>query len=135
LCVCSLGVIVDSDERASLFALTAPPTCRYVSNTHGSTHAAYKLNVRDVFELGKDLPWAGDKIKNRKLLWHGSRLTNWPGILKHGLKIAPPEAPVTGYMFGKVNAHTVPAECARSYALELPSTLSSLSLSFIHSYY
>ncbi|XP_022104344.1 poly [ADP-ribose] polymerase 2-like [Acanthaster planci] len=35
------------------------------------------------------------------LLWHGSRLTNWAGILGQGLRIAPPEAPVTGYMFGK----------------------------------
>ncbi|XP_062508976.1 poly [ADP-ribose] polymerase 2-like [Corticium candelabrum] len=29
------------------------------------------------------------------------RLTDWVGILSEGLKIAPPEAPVTGYMFGK----------------------------------
>ncbi|KAH7695766.1 WGR domain containing protein, partial [Aphelenchoides avenae] len=36
-----------------------------------------------------------------QLLWHGSRLTNWYGILLHGLRIAPPEAPTTGYMFGK----------------------------------
>ncbi len=35
------------------------------------------------------------------LLWHGSRMTNWSGILSQGLRIAPPEAPVTGYMFGK----------------------------------
>ena len=31
------------------------------------------------------------------------RLTNWSGILGQGLRIAPPEAPVTGYMFGKVS--------------------------------
>jgi poly [ADP-ribose] polymerase len=35
------------------------------------------------------------------LLWHGSRLSNWTGILSQGLRIAPPEAPVSGYMFGK----------------------------------
>jgi len=35
------------------------------------------------------------------LLWHGSRTTNFAGILTQGLRIAPPEAPVTGYMFGK----------------------------------
>jgi len=35
------------------------------------------------------------------LLWHGSRVTNFVGILSQGLRIAPPEAPVTGYMFGK----------------------------------
>jgi poly [ADP-ribose] polymerase len=40
-------------------------------------------------------------IGNRWLLWHGSRLTNFVGILSQGLRIAPPEAPVTGYMFGK----------------------------------
>lgn len=28
------------------------------------------------------------------MLWHGSRITNFYGILSHGLKIAPPEAPI-----------------------------------------
>ncbi|EEB97788.1 hypothetical protein MPER_02824, partial [Moniliophthora perniciosa FA553] len=44
-----------------------------------------------------------DQIKpgQRLLLWHGSRSTNFAGILKQGLRIAPPEAPSTGYMFGK----------------------------------
>lgn len=37
-------------------------------------------------------------IKNKQLLWHGSRLSNWTGILSQGLRIAPPEAPATGYM-------------------------------------
>ena len=37
----------------------------------------------------------------RLLLWHGSRTTNFAGILKHGLKIAPPQAPASGYMYGK----------------------------------
>ena len=40
-------------------------------------------------------------LHNKKLLWHGSRLTNFVGILSQGLRIAPPEAPATGYMFGK----------------------------------
>jgi poly [ADP-ribose] polymerase len=35
------------------------------------------------------------------LLWHGSRITNFVGILSQGLRIAPPEAPVSGYLFGK----------------------------------
>lgn len=35
------------------------------------------------------------------LLWHGSALSNFMGILSQGLRIAPPEAPSTGYMFGK----------------------------------
>uniref|UniRef100_A0A183BWX5 Poly [ADP-ribose] polymerase n=1 Tax=Globodera pallida TaxID=36090 RepID=A0A183BWX5_GLOPA len=40
-------------------------------------------------------------IGNLHLLWHGSRLSNYVGILSQGLRISPPEAPVTGYMFGK----------------------------------
>lgn len=35
------------------------------------------------------------------LLWHGSRIANFVGILSQGLRIAPPEAPVSGYLFGK----------------------------------
>jgi poly [ADP-ribose] polymerase len=40
-------------------------------------------------------------LGNRKFLFHGSRVTNWVSILSQGLRIAPPEAPSTGYMFGK----------------------------------
>ncbi len=35
------------------------------------------------------------------LLWHGSRISNFVGILSQGLRIAPPEAPASGYLFGK----------------------------------
>lgn len=40
-------------------------------------------------------------VKNRKLLWHGTSSANFVGILMQGLKIAPPEVPNMGYMFGK----------------------------------
>lgn len=40
-------------------------------------------------------------LHNRRLLWHGSRRSNLIGILSQGLRVAPPEAPVSGYMFGK----------------------------------
>ena len=78
---------------------------KYVQNTHASTHDQYKLEVEDVFKVNRQgekrryKPFK--KLHNRQLLWHGSRMTNYVGILSHGLKIAPPEAPVTGYMFGK----------------------------------
>jgi len=39
--------------------------------------------------------------ENNMLLWHGSRITNFLGLLSQGLRIAPPEAPSTGYNFGK----------------------------------
>ena len=74
----------------------------YLQNTHGKTHAHYSLEVEDIFELDKE--GETDRFSdlgNKQLLWHGSRLTNWGGIFSQGLRIAPPEAPVTGYMFGK----------------------------------
>merc|ERR1712228_375176 len=40
-------------------------------------------------------------FENRMLLWHGSDASNICGILTNGLKVAPPEADATGYMFGK----------------------------------
>ena len=41
------------------------------------------------------------KLGNRKLLWHGSGVGNFAGLLSQGLRIAPPEADVRGHMFGK----------------------------------
>ena len=78
---------------------------QYLQNTHAETHRAYDLELLDVFELARE----GEKERfsahqhdpNRMLLWHGSRTTNYVGILSQGLRIAPPEAPATGYMFGK----------------------------------
>ena len=77
---------------------------KYVQNTHAETHQQYQLEIEDVFVLdrnGEAKSFVADSLKNRKLLWHGSRLTNYVGILSQGLRIAPPEAPSTGYMFGK----------------------------------
>ncbi|XP_046842103.1 poly [ADP-ribose] polymerase 2-like [Xenia sp. Carnegie-2017] len=74
---------------------------KFVQNTHAKTHCHYSLTIEDVFEIHHPTHSNFIDHGNRKLLWHGSRLTNWVGILKQGLRIAPPEAPVTGYMFGK----------------------------------
>ncbi|KAL4765399.1 putative poly(ADP)-ribose polymerase PARP [Aspergillus foveolatus] len=81
---------------------------KYLSGTRGSTHGV-KYKVIDIFRIErqgehnrfKSSPYAGIKNSNRRLLWHGSRSTNYGGILSQGLRIAPPEAPVSGYMFGK----------------------------------
>ncbi|OQV17931.1 Poly [ADP-ribose] polymerase 2 [Hypsibius exemplaris] len=73
---------------------------QYLSMTHGPTHSEYTLELLDAFQLAKDADFKAD-IGNRMLLWHGSRLSNFVGILSQGLRIAPPEAPSTGYMFGK----------------------------------
>ncbi|CAG5089293.1 Similar to Parp: Poly [ADP-ribose] polymerase (Drosophila melanogaster) [Cotesia congregata] len=76
----------------------------YLKNTHGSTHN-YRLKIEDVFKVKRsdeDSSFAKySNYKNRRLLWHGSLSTNFAGILSQGLRIAPPEAPPNGYMFGK----------------------------------
>lgn len=50
---------------------------------------------------GEDKIFNPQNLGNKKLLWHGSRFSNFGGILSQGLRIAPPEAPKTGYLFGK----------------------------------
>ncbi|KAH0688354.1 hypothetical protein KY285_018923 [Solanum tuberosum] len=79
---------------------------KYLQNTHAPTHKDWVLEVEEVFSLERKGEFdkfkpCKEKLKNRMLLWHGSRLTNFVGILSQGLRIAPPEAPATGYMFGK----------------------------------
>ncbi|KAF6352019.1 poly(ADP-ribose) polymerase 2 [Rhinolophus ferrumequinum] len=76
---------------------------QYLQSTHAPTHSDYTMTLLDVFEVEKEDEKEAfrEDLQNRMLLWHGSRLSNWVGILSHGLRIAPSEAPITGYMFGK----------------------------------
>uniref|UniRef100_A0A8C2CV44 Poly [ADP-ribose] polymerase n=1 Tax=Cyprinus carpio TaxID=7962 RepID=A0A8C2CV44_CYPCA len=76
---------------------------KYLQSTPTPTHTDYTMTILDIFALERE----GEKdsfcseLENKMLLWHGSRVSNWAGILSQGLRVAPPEAPVTGYMFGK----------------------------------
>jgi poly [ADP-ribose] polymerase len=81
----------------------------YLNNSVGGTHHI-RYTVQDVFRIERNgefdrldkSPYANLGPKSdRRLLWHGSRASNFGGILSQGLRIAPPEAPVSGYMFGK----------------------------------
>lgn len=79
---------------------------KYLLTTHAPTHMDWTLELEEVFSLEREGEFDKfasyrEKLQNRMLLWHGSRLTNFVGILSQGLRIAPPEAPATGYMFGK----------------------------------
>ena len=82
---------------------------RYLQRSHGVTHDV-KLKIQDIFRVKRNgeeerFNLFTDRISHdksdRRLLWHGSRCTNFGGILSQGLRIAPPEAPVNGYAFGK----------------------------------
>lgn len=78
----------------------------YLLNTKGATHHM-NYKVDDIFRIERqgeldrfECSEFSSMPSNRRLLWHGSRVTNFGGILSQGLRIAPPEAPVSGYMFG-----------------------------------
>lgn len=77
----------------------------YARNSHAPYHTHYSLEVLDAFaverpgEKERFAKFAG--MGNRMLLWHGSRLANFPGILSNGLRIAPEGAILTGQYFGK----------------------------------
>ena len=81
---------------------------KYLIESSGQTHNL-RYRLEDIFRIERQgennrfetSKFAKLKDKNRRLLWHGSRTTNFGGILSQGLRIAPPEAPVNGYAFGK----------------------------------
>eukprot|EP00494_Astrolonche_serrata_P024232 UN24490 len=95
---CAIKPIQDNHDTFKLLS-------KFVTNTHAPTHTKYTLEVMNMFQVARN----GDsqrhepftRLHNRRLLWHGSRMSNFVGILSQGLRIAPPEAPKTGYMFGK----------------------------------
>ncbi|OWM78083.1 hypothetical protein CDL15_Pgr018652 [Punica granatum] len=95
---CELMPVEVGSEEFSMIA-------KYMHNTHAKTHSGYSVDIVHIFRVSREVETKHfreySNMKNRMLLWHGSRLTNWTGILSQGLRIAPPEAPVTGYMFGK----------------------------------
>lgn len=80
----------------------------YLIKSSGTSHGI-RFRLEDIFRIdrsGEDDRFANSeyaKLKkhDRRLLWHGSRTTNYGGILSQGLRIAPPEAPLNGYAFGK----------------------------------
>ena len=97
----------------------------YLINTAGHTHCMFhvitpltrvrsnkpsdiKYHLEDIFRISRrgeqdrfnQYREANTKHRHRRLLWHGSRTSNFAGILSQGLRIAPPEAPPNGYMFG-----------------------------------
>lgn len=95
----------------------------YLTGTKTKTHSVGKYQVEEVFRIQRDGEF--ERFDNseyatipsdRRLLWHGSRSTNYGGILSQGLRIAPPEAPVSGsveYNLSRVAAaNSFPATCS-----------------------
>ncbi len=72
---------------------------QYINNTKEESD----VSILNVYKIERDGEYERytKNIDNKLLLWHGSRLANFVGILSQGLRIAPPEAPASGYRFGK----------------------------------
>ena len=75
----------------------------YLFNTHSAKHADYSITVLDIFKVEKfpDVDQKNQEKGTRKLLFHGSRLSNFAGILSKGLRITPPHVPQTGSLLGR----------------------------------
>ncbi|OBS69700.1 hypothetical protein A6R68_01759, partial [Neotoma lepida] len=76
--------VVDSDsEEAEVIR-------KYVKNIHATTHNAYDLKVIDIFKIeheGESQHYKPFKqLHNWRLLWHGSRTTNFADILSQVLQ-------------------------------------------------
>ncbi|XP_063310870.1 poly [ADP-ribose] polymerase 2 isoform X2 [Pelobates fuscus] len=93
---CSLELVEHTSEAFQIIE-------QYLKSTHAATHHDYTMTLLHVFQMQREGEESNFQVHlpNRMLLWHGSRLSNYVGILSQGLRVAPREAPVTGYMFGK----------------------------------
>ncbi|CAF4211860.1 unnamed protein product, partial [Rotaria sordida] len=81
---------------------------KYLQSTHASTHQQYKMEIEHVFKVERENENTLFKdVGNKMLLWHGSRLANFAGIMRQGLRIAPPEAPGVS----KINLKFIYYEC------------------------
>lgn len=75
---------------------------KYLQLTQESWMTLEILNAFEVARHGEEKRFKAFKhLHNRQLLWHGSRLTNFVGLLSNGLKIAPPDVHPNGQCFGK----------------------------------
>jgi len=74
---------------------------QYATNTSGYSGRKIKriYRLQRKGEAERMEKWK--QLDNHYLLWHGSGIANFLGILSQGLRIAPPNAPVSGYAFGK----------------------------------
>ena len=98
------------DHKSSEYKALA----EYLIKSSGTAHGI-KYRLEDIFRIervGEADRFAKSKYakihkSDKRLLWHGSRTTNFGGILSQGLRIAPPEAPVSGYAFGKVQVQDI----------------------------
>ncbi|XP_071119721.1 poly [ADP-ribose] polymerase tankyrase-like isoform X1 [Haliotis cracherodii] len=71
---------------------------RYINNSvdYAEVEAIYRVAVP-----GEQERMDKKNLGNHRLLWHGTGVANLLSILHRGLVIAPPDAPITGHLYGK----------------------------------
>jgi poly [ADP-ribose] polymerase len=89
---CEIKHISPNEKIYSILSEYLKNTSKYYSNIK-------ILELYSVNREGEDKKYLN--LKNKYLLWHGTRISNFVGILSQGLRIAPPEAPSSGYLYGK----------------------------------
>ncbi|KAI0899412.1 PARP-domain-containing protein [Annulohypoxylon nitens] len=107
-------------------------------NTQGMTHH-HNYEISQIFRVSRKGeqerleeaygPQMLGTRTHRRLLWHGSRCTNFGGILSQGLRIAPPEAPANGYSMSSTSPDT-PSLFGKGVYL---ADTSSKSVNYCHS--
>lgn len=90
------------------FDINSVPLLTQYLNASSSLNTNLTLVLLEAFELHKDVKdnfgnsiAFNDSIGNVKLLWYGTRITNYISLIKKGFKMAPPEAPSANFPFGK----------------------------------
>ena len=89
---CEIEHVSPNEKIHSILSEYLKNTAKYFKNTK-------ILEIYSVNREGEDKKYLN--LKNKYLLWHGTRISNFVGILSQGLRIAPPEAPSSGYLYGK----------------------------------
>ena len=92
----SLGVeLVPLEDNGSEFNMIQD----YVKNSHGSTHT-YKLDIASAYAVKQSQDPEFNNIPNHALLFHGSRMANFMGILSEGLRIPQSSQVANGSILG-----------------------------------
>ena len=97
---CDIRSISPSEEIYSILNKYLTAKVNKNDNYYGYHNRISLIKAYELNRHGEKEKFKND-LGNKKLLWHGSRITNFVGILSQGLRIAPPEAPSSGYLYGK----------------------------------
>lgn len=115
-------IMVDSKSKEYKMITT------YVNNTVAPTHNYYTLEVLDAIKVNREEENARfNDYGNNVLLFHGSRVANYMGILSQGLRINN-NAPKTGSMFGPGSYFSNCATKSANYCYASPSNNEAIML-------